>query len=322
MSELVSIIVPVYNLESYIQLNIDNLAAQTYKDIEIIYVDDGSTDSSAQIIKVAAQKDGRIKYYYKENGGVSSARNLGIEKSNGEYIMFVDGDDYLHYKAVELLLDALISNDADVSCCQFKETYSLDEYKNELSNQSVSLYEFNRLPDEKDNVIFITACTKIIKKEFVCGIEFPNDISIGEDRYFMLLLLNRIKKLAYIQEPLYFYYQRPGSAVHGNHLHFLYCVAEATDKALSKSDNLNPYVHAYYLETFYKFIAYHRIDPPGEEDDCEAVKAERKKSVKIGKKRMKELLGCKLLGKKRIVYCLFFYFLPAQKLYRKIFVSQ
>ncbi len=321
MDELVSIIVPVYNLEKHIQFNIDNLLSQTYRNIEVIYVDDGSSDSSAQIIRSAAEKDNRVKYYYKENGGVSSARNLGLEKAEGKYIMFVDGDDYLHEKAVEILLDALILNDADISCSRFKETYSLDEFKNELSTQSAILYDFNRMPAEKDNVIFITACAKIIRREIIGDTEFPIDISIGEDRYFMLLLMSRVKKLAYIQEPLYFYFQRQGSAVHGNHLHFLFSVAEATDAALSKADKLPPYVYAYTLETLYKFIAYNRIDPPGVNEDIEDVKTERKKSVKIGRKRMKELLGCRLLGKKRIIYCLFFYFLPAHKLYRRFIES-
>ena len=322
MSGLVSIIIPVYNLEKYIQFNIDNMLSQTYENIEVIYVDDGSADSSAQIIKSAAEKDSRIKYYYKENGGVSSARNFGLEKANGEYIMFVDGDDYLHLNAVEILFDALTSNNADISCCQFKETYSLDEYKNELSLQSALIYDFNRLPDEKDEVIFVTACTKMIKKELMADLKFPTEITIGEDRYFMLILMDRIKKLAYIPTPLYFYYQRQGSAVHGDHLHFLFSVAEAIDKALSKVNKSKPYVYAYALETVYKFIAYYRIDSSLADDKNEDVASGRRKAVKIGRKQMKELLGCRALGKKRFIYCLFFYCLPAHKLYRRIIGSQ
>ena len=117
MSGLVSIIIPVYNLEKYIQFNIDNMLSQTYENLEVIYVDDGSVDSSAQIIKSAAEKDSRIKYYYKENGGVSSARNFGIEKANGEYIMFVDGDDIINKHAVELYYGSIIKANADISFC-------------------------------------------------------------------------------------------------------------------------------------------------------------------------------------------------------------
>ena len=123
MNGLISIIIPVYNLEEYIQFNIDNMLSQTYENIEVIYVDDGSSDSSAQIIKAAAQNDSRIKYYYKENGGVSSARNLGIEKAAGEYIMFVDGDDLINKRAVEIYYDSLKKNNTDISYSDMNETH-------------------------------------------------------------------------------------------------------------------------------------------------------------------------------------------------------
>lgn len=104
MSVLVSVVVPVYNLEKYIENCLKSIVAQTYKNLEILCIDDGSTDGSADIIKSMAENDLRIKYVYQENAGVSAARNRGMNEATGEYLMFVDGDDYLHYQAVELFV--------------------------------------------------------------------------------------------------------------------------------------------------------------------------------------------------------------------------
>ncbi|HAS37211.1 MAG TPA: glycosyltransferase family 2 protein, partial [Ruminococcaceae bacterium] len=98
MSALVSIIIPVYNLEKYIKHCLESVVNQTYKELEIICIDDGSTDGSAEIIKSMAENDPRIKYIYQENAGVSAARNKGLDTATGEYVMFVDGDDYIHYQ--------------------------------------------------------------------------------------------------------------------------------------------------------------------------------------------------------------------------------
>ena len=96
LNDTVSIIVPIYNKEKYLEKCLDSILGQTYRDLEIILVDDGSTDNSLVICQHYAEKDPRIKIYHKPNGGVSSARNLGLEKSTGKYISFVDPDDFIH----------------------------------------------------------------------------------------------------------------------------------------------------------------------------------------------------------------------------------
>ena len=105
MKNLVSIIVPVYNTEKYLSKCLDSLIKQTYKNLEIILIDDSSTDNSIAICKDYQKKDERIKIYQKENGGPASARNYGLEKARGEYILFIDSDDYIDIKAVSLLID-------------------------------------------------------------------------------------------------------------------------------------------------------------------------------------------------------------------------
>ena len=127
MSALVSIIVPVYNLEEYIGNCLEKLICQTYKNIEIICVDDGSTDLSAHKIKVFSDRDSRIVYYYQENAGVSADRNKGLESATGDYIMFVDGDDYLHYQAVEIFVNCIENSEYDILCAPEKTTTDLDE---------------------------------------------------------------------------------------------------------------------------------------------------------------------------------------------------
>lgn len=104
MKKTVSIIIPVYNLEKYIVNCLESIFAQTYESLEIICIDDGSNDKSAEIIKKYSVADSRIKYYYQQNSGVSVARNKGLDEATGDYVMFVDGDDYLHYQAVELFV--------------------------------------------------------------------------------------------------------------------------------------------------------------------------------------------------------------------------
>ena len=118
LNDTVSIIVPIYNKEKYLEKCLDSILGQTYRDLEIILVDDGSTDNSLAICQRYAEKDPRIKIYHKPNGGVSSARNLGLEKSTGKYISFVDPDDFIHSEFIERLEMMLVQSDAEIAYCK------------------------------------------------------------------------------------------------------------------------------------------------------------------------------------------------------------
>ena len=115
MSDKISIIIPAYNIENYISATLDSVLAQSYKNIEVIVVNDGSTDKTGEIIDSYAEKDSRIKAIHKENGGVSSARIAGINASSGEWIGFVDGDDFVEQEMFEHLLKNALDNNADIS---------------------------------------------------------------------------------------------------------------------------------------------------------------------------------------------------------------
>ena len=115
---LISVIVPVYNVESYLKVCVDSILAQTYENLEIILVDDGSKDSSGKMCDEYAEKDARIKVVHKKNGGVSSARNKGLDVASGEYIGFVDSDDSTKPNMFEILYKNMVTSDADVSVCK------------------------------------------------------------------------------------------------------------------------------------------------------------------------------------------------------------
>ena len=119
----ISIIVPVYNVESYLSNCIDSILNQTFKDFELILVNDGSTDKSLEICKHYKNMDDRIFIIDKKNGGLSSARNAGLDIIKGEYIGFVDSDDYIHPQMYELLYKQIIENEADISMCEFKKVF-------------------------------------------------------------------------------------------------------------------------------------------------------------------------------------------------------
>ena len=124
MNPLISVIVPVYKAEKYLDKCVQSIVNQTYKNLEIILVDDGSPDNCPEMCDEWAKKDSRIKVIHKENGGVSSARNAGLDNSFGDYIGFVDSDDFIENDFYECLYDNLVENGADISFCTFK---TLDE---------------------------------------------------------------------------------------------------------------------------------------------------------------------------------------------------
>ena len=125
-NELISIIVPIYNVENYLRQCLDSIMSQSYQNFECLLINDGSPDHSADICREYVEKDSRFKYFEKDNGGVSSARNLGIELSKGEYITFIDSDDWVDSDYLEVLYNALIDENADISVSTYKIFHMAD----------------------------------------------------------------------------------------------------------------------------------------------------------------------------------------------------
>jgi len=120
-SELISIIIPVYNVEDYLARCLESILFQSFKDFEVLLIDDGSTDGSGKICDAYAQNDTRIRVIHKVNGGVSSARNVGLNNANGQYISFVDSDDFVHPCFLEFLYNSIKSSKADISICDYEK---------------------------------------------------------------------------------------------------------------------------------------------------------------------------------------------------------
>ena len=219
--ELISIIVPVYNVENYLPRCLETIAAQTYRNLEIILVDDGSTDRSGSICDEFAKKDYRAWVIHQQNMGQSGARNTGKEIASGEYIMFVDGDDYLHVDAVNTLWAAINSDsEYDLAIVGFLKTHKLDEDIHSKSGEktvSVARKELMRLllvsDNDEEKLLFNVVWSKLYRKDKIANLCFENRI-ISEDTDFNLKAYLLTDKAIVIYNSLYFYVQRPGSIVH------------------------------------------------------------------------------------------------------------
>ena len=199
---LVSIIVPVYNVEKYVAKCLDSLLQQTYRDIEIIVVDDGTKDRSGEICDEIAKNDKRVKVFHKKNGGLSSARNYGIRKAKGDYICLVDSDDYVRSGFVELMLRAAQEDDADVVVCGYNEQ---KPEKMVLTGEQAAI----RLLIQQDNMEII-AWNKMYKRSLFDRILYPEGHNY-EDTLTTYKLLSEADKVAYVAESLYCYVERGGS---------------------------------------------------------------------------------------------------------------
>jgi len=210
----ISVIVPVYNVEKYIHRCIDSIINQTYKNLEIILVDDGSTDNCPKICDEYAQKDNRIKVIHKKNGGLSEARNVGIEIATGEYIGFIDSDDYINKKMYELLISGLETNDADICICNYKEVNN-DYIINDEKQDSYNFLKFNNIEAlealyKENGVKFVIACNKLYNKNLFADVRYSIG-KIHEDEYIIHKLFFNSKRVVYLDKELYYYYQRQDS---------------------------------------------------------------------------------------------------------------
>lgn len=205
----VSIIVPVYNVEKYLEKCLKSLVKQTLKDIEIIVVNDGTKDNSQKIIDKYTKKYDFVKCYIKENGGVSSARNYGLKYAKGEYITFVDSDDYVEKDMYENMYNKAISRDFDIVVCNLKYIYS-DKEINVYSNLNNDLFGLDEVKKSMIN-IYPSSWNKIYNKRlFKSKVKFKEKVWY-EDVEFLYRLYPHINSIGVIDGHYYNYIQRYGS---------------------------------------------------------------------------------------------------------------
>lgn len=207
MTELVSVIIPIYNVEMYLERCIDTVINQTYSNLEIILVDDGSPDNCPQICERYKLTDDRIKVIHKANGGLSDARNAGIEQATGKYIIFIDSDDYVEKEMIEKLYLSIVSNEADVAIAGYEPTSGIV-----YEQCDGSVYA-----DTSEKVLFQllsrygwNACGKLVKKESLGSLRFKKGI-LYEDYEFIPRLFLNSQKAVLINENLYHYFIRQDS---------------------------------------------------------------------------------------------------------------
>lgn len=209
---MISVIVPVYNVEKYLDRCIESIVQQTYRNLEIILVDDGSTDSSGDICDKWAMLDNRIKVIHQTNGGVSRARNVGIQNVTGNFILFVDSDDYLQKEMCESLCDMLKSTNADMSVCKAHVVYGdATESRTTASNHIVTCCNRDEAAFKLFSVLDNALWNKLFKCNLVAGILFEEGRTFGEDPFYLAQALNKANKVAFSTAELYVHRLRAGS---------------------------------------------------------------------------------------------------------------
>lgn len=245
LKKLITIIVPVYNVEKYIRRCVDSLIMQTYHNLEIILVDDGSTDDSSIICDDYADRDNRINVIHKKNGGLSDARNAGLDLSTGDYIMFIDSDDYVDHNLIDRVFLEAEKNNADVVVCGYYADY-VDKEEKLISttiyaglNSSYKKENFNEIP-LSENVIGLLgyAWNKLYKSTIIkhkCHY-FEKGLSLVEDIVFNCHVLEECESIIFIGDSLVHYMQRPretlGSKFYDNYFELNGLKMEAVNNLL------------------------------------------------------------------------------------------
>lgn len=211
MKKKISVIVPIYNMEKYLSRALDSIYSQTYHDLEILMVNDGSTDASEKICQEYCQKDSCFVYLKKENGGVSSARNLGLEKATGDYITFVDPDDYIAENMYEKMMTECEKHHADIVMCAYQITNG-EQNNDQKHNCHVECFDGQRAQERYfEGMYEATEMTvmwnKIFKAQNIKNVRFPVG-RIQEDESVTYKLLYQADKIVYLDVPFYFYYVR------------------------------------------------------------------------------------------------------------------
>ena len=205
---LISVIMPVYNVKDKLDKSISSVAGQTYKNLEIILVDDGSADGSGNICDEWAKKDQRITAIHKENGGVATARDRGLKASKGEYIGFVDSDDWIHPQMYEYLLHLLLDNDADISCGGIIKTETETDCRPE-TEEKITVYDRDEFVKKFFKIgsqeIVYYVWNKLYKREVAVDSHENNNFSVGEDVIATYTMLQKAKRIVTSSVPVYYY---------------------------------------------------------------------------------------------------------------------
>lgn len=216
--DLISVIVPVYNAEKSVERCLKSIIKQSYKNLEIIIINDGSTDKSLNICEKFYAKDSRIRIICQENGGVSKARNTGISSMSGEYVIMIDSDDYMTECTIEKLYNEILLTNADLALCDFEngseENYSFTISEKILPEIINNRQALKRIYVNNHNALqYVAPWGKLYKKELFKDILYP-DGKIFEDIYVTHRILQRCKKIVVVPQKMFYYFEGKDSIMH------------------------------------------------------------------------------------------------------------
>ncbi|WP_293986131.1 glycosyltransferase [uncultured Megasphaera sp.] len=209
MDAKLSVIIPVYNSEAYLRQTLASVLAQTYENLEVLAIDDGSPDGSLAICREFAQKDARLQVFHKENGGVSSARNFGLERAKGEYIAFLDGDDCIDPEMYAVMISVLEETGADLVDCRVVKERSYTPQPYEKGTVEVSSKPLEYL--SKKGYFIDSSLNKVYRRELIGATRFDESISYSEDKLFVTEVIFKAKKMALVSNVFYHYIQHGDS---------------------------------------------------------------------------------------------------------------
>lgn len=219
MNQKISVIVPIYKVENYLYRCVDSIINQTYTNLEIILVDDGSPDNCPRICDEYAKKDSRIKVIHKKNGGLSDARNAGLDIATGEYIGFVDSDDYISLHFYQRLMNIMEASDSDIVECRIKKFKEIEKI-DDIENNKLDFITFNTNEAMEDlilnNILSVTVWNKLYKREVIEKLRFKVG-KTNEDDFYTYLAFDNANKISKLDEDLYYYLQREDSIMGKNY---------------------------------------------------------------------------------------------------------
>ncbi|MCR5670834.1 MAG: glycosyltransferase [Butyrivibrio sp.] len=306
---LISVIVPVYNVEPYLMECLDSILGQSFSSFELIIVDDGSTDGSPMICDTYKNTDERIKVIHKENGGLSSARNAGLDIALGEYVCFIDSDDRIAPDFLEKLLDRINEKAADIAFCdvdfsRMKGACEKDVDVLNLTSKNARewLYDHN----SREYVLMVITCNKLFRRALFEDLRYPEG-RLHEDEFMIWPLLNRAKRIVYISEKLYLYRDNEAGITSGSnrlnvrHLDVIDAYEERIRGAMEEGDRA--FACKSFKTALYKMARLYK------EADEEKGSDQRSAMLRASMKRYKELYnGYKQLfdTRQKLKYSLFF----------------
>ena len=263
----ISIIVPVYNTAQYLRKCVESLTHQTYSELEIILVNDGSTDDSLKIMRQLQDEDGRVIVVDNEHGGVSKARNLGLEKATGTYVSFIDSDDWLELDTYEILMDILCKYDADAVYYEWLNEYSDGSTETNRESLREMVYEEEEiLRTYFDNKVYFNVSSSLMKLDMARDVRYAEELEAGEDMLFSFQTLCNAKRVVCSDRQLYHRYNRVGSL--SNRRGFIrsdigmasctdYMIDIVKEKKPELVLNVYAYSFTFYMIILNKMLYYH-----------------------------------------------------------------